>query len=250
MSLDSIATFPASIWDGDSRSRDSDNARRVAPDYHDWARMIREVQAVQKSNRGIDPDTILNSHGTLASVTGLTVEEYGNAAAHKTVLTLVDVEIVVIDGVTHATDAAWGTKALYTFPIGHVRFLGAHQVYPLGKVEAVTGGGVDGASGGFADNADIEIGVGTTARSNATNFQLQTAEDNIVPGQAGVDLTSATSDAIESSQLAAALFFDGTTACVANLNAVTLHGADYGSDPDILKVSGTITMLWTMMGDD
>ena len=250
MALDSIATFPAEIWDGDSRSRDSDDIKRVAPDYWDWARMIREIQAVQKSNRGIDPDTALNSHGTLASVAGLTVEEYGNAAAHKTILTLVDVEVTVIDGVAHATDAAWGVKALYTFPVGHVLFLGAHQTYPLGKLAAVTGGGVDGASGGFADDADIEIGVGTTARANATSFALAAAEDNIVPGQNGVDLTTKTSDAIESSQLATDLFFDGTTACVANLNVVTLHGSDYGSDPDVLKVSGTITIIWTMMGDD
>lgn len=240
------ATYPASIWDGDSANRDSDDGVQAAPDHRDWERMIAEIAAVQESNRGIDPDTTINNHGTLESVTGLSVEEYGNAALHKTVITLDAVELDTTDGSTPATDAAWATQKLYTFPEGHVVVVGAHQVYPLGKIEAVTGGG-----GGLSDTADLEIGVGTTARANASNFQLQTAEDNIVPGQAGVDLTSKTSDAIESSQLAAALFFDGSaSAAAANLNVVTLDNADHGTSADKLKVSGTITILWTMQGND
>jgi hypothetical protein len=243
--LSRAATFPSEIWDGDSANRDSDNNNFAAPDARDWARMIAEVAAVQRSNSGIDPDTTINSHGTLATVTGLTVKEYGNAAVHKTVLTLDEVAITMTDGTTPATDAMWGTKALYTFPVGHVLILGAHQVYPLGLIAATTGGGT-----GLSDTADLEIGVGTTARANAANFALAAAEDNIVPGQAGVDLVAAISDAIESNQLAAVLFFDGTTACVANLNAITLDDADAGTVADILVVSGTITILWTMQGDN
>ena len=240
------ASYPGSVWDGDSNTRDSDNAPRRSPDWQDWSRLVAEVAAVQNSNQGYDPDNALNSRGTLASVTGLTVVERGNAAVHKTILTLDEVDVTMTDGTTPATDAMFGTKALYTFPAGHIVILGAHEVFPLAGLEATTGGGT-----GLSDTADLEVGVGTTARANGTNFALQTAEDNIVPGQTGVDLTAGTSDAIESNQLAAALFFDGSaSAAVANLNAVTLDDADAGTTADVLKVSGTITLLWTMQGDD
>ena len=186
---------------------------------------------------------VVSGYGTLATVAGLTVKEEGNDAFHKTILTLNGVVITTADGTTPATDAHWGTLALYTLPAGHIVFLGAHVVFPLGLIIA--------GAGGISDTADLEIGVGTTARTNGTNFALQATEDNIVPGQVGVDLTGGTSDAIESSQLAAALFYDGsTTAAVVNLNVVTLDDADAGVTADTLTVSGTITLLWTLQGVD
>ena len=243
--LNSHATFPAEIWDGDSGNRDSDDNRQAAPDWRDWNRMLNEIRAVQQSNRGIDPNITLNNHGTLTSKTGLTVQEYGNAALHKTILTLDSMAMASTDGTTPATDAAWGTQKLYTFPQGHVIIFGAHQVFPLGKLIATTGGGT-----GFADAADFEIGVGTAVRANGTNFALQATEKDIVPAS-DCDLTTKASDAIESAQLAAALYKDGSASAItANLNFCTLDDADHGTVADILTVSGTITILWTMQGDD
>jgi len=245
MGLNADATYPASIWDGDSGNRDSDANRQAAPDWRDWNRMINEIRAVQQSNRGIDPDTVINNHGILTSKTGLTVQEYGNAAVHKTILTLDSMAMASTDGSTAGTDAAWGTQELYTFPEGHIIILGAHQVFPLGKLIATTGGGT-----GFSTTADFEIGVGTDVRGQATNFALQAAEKDIVPAS-DCDLTAKTSDAIESAQLAAALFKDGSAGAItANLNFCTLDDADHGTVADILTVSGTITILWTMQGND
>jgi hypothetical protein len=243
--LNSASTYPSAIWDGDSGNRNSDNNNKVAPDHRDWARMIAEIRAVQQSNQGYDPDNILNSVGVVATKTGLSVIERGNAAIHKTILTLDEVEIITTDGTTPATDAHWGTQPLYTFPVGRILFLGSHMVFPLGKIIATVGGG-----GGLSDTADLEIGVGTTARGNASNFALAAAEHNIIPEQTGVDLVAAISDAIESSVSTAVLFFDGTSSCVANLNIITSDDADAGTSADLLKISGTITMLWTMLGDE
>ena len=249
MGLDSQATYPAAIWDGDTRGRNSDDGALRAPDARDWERAIAEIRAIQKSNQGYDPDVTINSYGAVAVVTGLTVVERGNAACHKTILTLNEVEVATLDGVVPATDAAWGTKDLYTFPEGHVVILGSHQIYPLGGLEARDGGGA-----GIKDTAELEIGVGSVARANATDFDLHatTTNDNIVPLVVAAALSGGASGAIESSPGTARAFLDGSGgAIVARLNVITAtDGNDHGPLPDVLKVSGTITIIWTMQGND
>ena len=105
--LDNSPTYPAAIWDGDSGNRDSDDGVQAAPDHRDWGRMIGEMQAVQRSNVGIDPDNVLNSVGTVGTTTGVSAVERGNAAMHKTIITLADVAVAMADGGTPATDAMW-----------------------------------------------------------------------------------------------------------------------------------------------
>jgi len=203
------------------------------------------VDAVELITAGNDPNTT-HDKGTKGAAAGISVVEKGDGAVHKTVITLATVAVTITDGTVPATDAAWGTIPLYTFPQGHIVILGAHEVFPLGGIVAVTGGG-----GGLSDTADLEIGVGTAARANASNFALGATEDDIIPGQAGVDLVAKASDAIESNPLGAALFYDGSAAAVvANLNVCTLDDGDSGVNSDTLNVSGTITIIWTIMGDD
>lgn len=50
------AYFPTSIWDGDSRNRDSDRGNLAAPDYRDWVQLISEMIATQDYiiNQNID----------------------------------------------------------------------------------------------------------------------------------------------------------------------------------------------------
>ena len=242
--LDDVATFPTSVWDGDSGNRDSDNDAQYAPDLRDWARMIAEIAAVQRSNLGVDDNTI-HTVGAVGATAGISIVERGNAAAHKTVITLTDVALATTDGTIPATDAHFATLPLYTFPTGRILFLGAHYVFPVAGIVATVGAG-----GGLSDTADLEVGVGTTARANGTNFELQATEDNIVPGVATVDLVAASSDAIEASNLTATLHFDGTTTNVANLNIVTVDDADAGVLPDLLTLNGTITIVWTLVGDE
>ncbi len=245
MAFDGIATYPDNVWDGDSGNRDSDSGDQKSPDWRDWERMLAEMRAVQQSNSGYDPTT-LNSFGAIGSGDGISLVERGNAAIHKTIITLTDRVIVMTDGTTPATDAMFGTSPLYTFPEGHVVVLGAHVVFPLGKVTAGTGGGA-----GLSDTADLEFGIGTTARANQTNFALAAAERNIIPELVLAQMVGGTTAAIESFQASAALFFDGSaSAAIANANFITSDDADAGTTADTLIVSGTITLLWTMQGDD
>ncbi len=245
MAQDGIATYPTDIWDGDSGNRDSDSGDQKSPDWRDWERMLAEMRAVQQSNSGYDPTT-LNSYGAIGAASGLSVAERGNAAVHKTIITMDELAMTMTDGSTPGTDAMWGTVPLYTFPEGHIVFLGAHLVFPLGSVIATVGSGT-----GLSDTADLEMGVGTTARANQTNFALAAAERNICPENVLTQMAAAASVAIESSPIAAELFFDGSAgAAVANLNFITSDDADAGTTADELSLSGTLTVLWTMMGDD
>jgi len=249
MGLDATATFPTSIWDGDSGNRDSDDNNLKSPDHRDWTRMIAEVAAAQtrvyNNERGVDDDAV-DSVGTVATKTGLSVIEKGNGAIHKTVLTLDSVAMASTDGTTPATDGAWGTQDLYTFPQGQIVILGAHQVYPSGKIIATTGGGT-----GFSSTANIGMGVGSVAAANSTEFGLSTTEEDIIAEQAGIDLVAKISDAIESSINAALVPLDGsTTAITAKLNFRTLADGEHGTVADVLTVSGTITIIWTMLNDN
>ena len=247
--VNSTATYPGAIWDGDTGDRDSDLGILRAPNARDWGRVVNEIAALQRSLQGYDPDRAIDTFGTVASVTGLSVREYGNGAAHKTILTLDEVEVSTLDGTTPATHAAWGTKNLYTFPEGHVLILASHQVYPVGGLEAR-----DGSGAGIKDTAELEIGVGSVARGDANNFDLHTVttNDDIVPLHVAAALTGGASTAIESSPAAAASFIDGSaSAVVAKLNVCSAtDGTDHGPLPDVLKVSGTITIVWTIQGND
>lgn len=239
-------SYPTSVWDGTSENRSANQKKR--PDWRDWNRLVSEVAAAQTrvnaNNVGRDDDT-LDAPGTLATKTGLTVVEKGNGAIHKTVFTFVEMEMISTDGTDAPNDACWGTQLLYTFPIGHINFLGSHAQFPLAALEAVTGGG-----GGFSDTADFGIGVGTVAIAQAVGFGLAGTEEDIV-AEMDVDLTSKTSDAIESAATGTAVTFDGTAgAKTLHLNFGTLDDADHGASADVLKVSGTLTILWSALGDD
>lgn len=243
-----MPSYPTSVWDGDSGNRDSDDGNNRGPDYRDWDRMIAEVAAAQTridgNNAGTDDDAI-DSKGTLETVTGLTVVEKGDGAVHKTVFTFDEVDMPTVDGSTPATDGHWGTLKLYTFPAGHVNVLGAHAVFPSGGLEATTGAGT-----GLSSTADFGIGVGSVAAANSTEFGLSTTEEDMV-AEMDVDLTAKTSDAIESGANGTAAVYDGsTTPSTVNLNMRTLDDADAGTVADVLKVSGTLTVLWSVLGDD
>ncbi len=243
MALDSTATFPTSIWDGDSENRDSDDGTQRAPDHRDWARAIAEVAAAQtrvyNNERGVS-DSAIDSVGTLETVTGLTAVEKGSGAIHKTVISLDEVSCASTDA---AGNGAQTAKKLYTFPEGQIVILGAHMVFPLAGLEAVTGGGT-----GYLTAANLSIGVGSATVVVAVD--LTTTEQNIC-AKGDVNLVSKLSDAIVSGINAALLPLDGsTTAVPVWLNSSTLADGDHGTVADVLKVSGTITIIWTVLGND
>ena len=209
------------------------------------ADIATNVTDISNLHGGVDTDAI-DSKGTLETVSGLAVVEKGNAAVHKTIMTLTAVELASTDGTTPATDGAWGTDKLYTFPEGHVIIHAAHMVSALGGIEAVTGG-----LGGFSDTANIEVGVGTVATAQATAFGLEDGTQENVIDALDVDLTAKTSDAIESTANSTPATYDGSTAASAlHLNFRTLANGDHGINADVLKISGTITVIWSLLGDD
>lgn len=244
-----MGSYPNSVWDGDSKNRDSDKAPYKEPNADDWNRMITEVAATQtrvdSNNAGVDDDT-LDSVGVVTTKTGLSVVEKGNGAVHKTILTFDEVSIATVDGSSPATDGAWFTQNLYTFPVGQVVIWGAHAQFPLGDLEATDGGGA-----GLSDTADFEIGVGTVASANASSFGLGNGTQENIVEALDCDLTSGTSDAIETNVHVTAAIHNGTAgAIVSRLNMRTLDDADHGTVADALIVSGTVTLLWTALGDD
>lgn len=242
-------SYPTSIWDGDSLNRNSNNAPQKAPDWRDWNRMVTEVAATQtrtdNNAKGIDDDTI-DSVGALTSKTGLSVVEKGDGAIHKTIITLASMSMASTDGTTPATDGAWGAQALYTFPTGRIVLLGSHVQFPLAGLVAVTGGGT-----GFSDTADFEIGIGSVAAAQAVSFDLNGGDEEDIIAAMVAALTSKTSDAIETGMGGSVTPIDGTGGSyTAYLNFRTVDDLDHGTTADALLVSGTLTFLWSLLGDD
>jgi hypothetical protein len=176
---------------------------------------------------------------------GATVTELGDGAVHKTIITLDEVAMPVVDGTTPATDGAWGKMLLYTFPVGHIKVLGGHQVFPVGGLVASSAGS------GLTSTSDFEIGVGTVAASNQSSFDLNNGtEENIVP-HATVALTASKTTAVLSAVGSTDATYDGsTTAVIANLNMRTAADTDSGTAASTLTCSGTITIVWTNLGDN
>lgn len=241
-------SYPTEVWDGDSENRDSDLSPQKAPDWRDWSRLVAEVAATQTrvdANDGGRSSDAFHTVGAVATKTGLSIVEHGDGAMHKTVITLDEVEVVTTDGSDSPNDAAWGTQTLYTFPVGRLAIMGAHAQFPVAGLEAVTGGG-----GGLSDTADFGIGVGTVAIAQAVGFGLAGTEEDVC-AEMDADLTSKTSDAIETNAQITAAIHNGTSSAIdIHLNIGTLDDSDHGASADVLKVSGVITILWTMLGDD
>lgn len=242
-----MSSYPTDIWDGTSPNRTANQFK--SPDWRDWNRVISEIAAAQTrvnaNNAGRDDDT-LDAPGTIVSKTGLTLVEKGSGAIHKTVFTFDEMPVVSVPGSTQGTDGDWGTQKLYTFPVGHISYLGSHCQFPVAGLAAVTAGG-----GGFADDADFEIGVGSVASAQATAWGLEDGTQEDIVTALDVDLTSGTSDAIESAATGTVVVFDGTGGAeTLNLNFRCLADADHGGNADVLKISGVLTILWSCLGDD
>ena len=167
---------------------------------------------------------------------GATLAEYGDGVTHKTVLTLTDVAVVLTDA---AAVVAYGGTKVYTFPEGYLYTISAVSDIAVTKSSA----GVD------ADWAG-DFGFGSvTASSNTT---LATTEQNILPttatpaATAGVTTSNGVSTATEHAIL------DGhTTAIDLFLNyLVDDADQDVTTTPCNLILNGTITVLWTSMGDN
>jgi len=237
--------YPTTVWDGTSDNRTID--QRKSPDYRDWNRMSDELIAAQTrvdTNFAIR-STGLSAVGTVTTKDGLTVVEKGDGAIHKTILTMTEMSLISTDGTTPLNDGAWGAQKLYTFPDGHINQLSYHIQFPLAGIAAVTGGGE-----GFADAANIEVGVGLAAAAQATQFDLEDADETVL-GPLDIDLTSKTSNAIETKNHATPVVKDGHGGGVAYyLNFRTRADGDHGTSADVLLFTGVFTIIWSNLGDN
>lgn len=217
-------------WDGTSDARSAGTQR--APDRVDWDECVKQVRLAQDAANGVDSVT-LQSVGAVASVSGLTVAEYGDGALHKTVLTLVAVEVASTDGTTPGTDGAWGTKTLYTFPTGTKILQSAH----MNLDSLADNPGADG----FTATSDFDLGVGSVAVAQASAFSLSGTQSDYA--EATVALTSSTSTGDSNTNTTPA----SHTATPLILNFRTVDDADHGTVAGLLKVSGTIVITWSMV---
>lgn len=162
------------------------------------------------------------------------VKELGDGVIHKTVFTFTDHAIALTD---NAGTVAYGGSKIYDFPEGIIMVLGASTDIALTK-----------SSAGVNDDWDGDFGVGTvTASDNAT---LASTEQNIIPTTATPQATAGATTADGNST--AAVVIDGSaTAADVYLNFL-VDDADHdvtGTACNLI-VNGTMTMVWTSLGDN
>ena len=107
--------------------------------------------------------------GTAAG-TGVTAAEYGDAAVHKTVLTLASLAVAITDA---TTAGGHGAQKVYDFPQGLIEIVGA-------TMDLTTAAG----AGGIADTAALVASLGT-ATVGTDNATLASTEADILPSTAG-----------------------------------------------------------------
>ena len=160
----------------------------------------------------------------------LVVDESGGAI--RTVLKLDKLVITMTDA---TTAGCHGSIKLYDFPACNLLFLGATCDM------TVTAG-----TGGIADTAAVVAAIGTAAVSTA-DATLTTTEADLIPSTAAT-LTAGAGAAKGKTLTAGVVVFDGTsTAKDAYLNFAVPDAGSTGNDT--LIVSGTITLVWSNLGD-
>jgi hypothetical protein len=172
------------------------------------------------------------SSSALAGVAnaGAVVDE--SVGTIRTTLKLSNQVITMTDA---TTAGCHGSIKLYDFPACNLLFLGATCDL------TVTAG-----AGGIADTAAVVASIGTAAVSTA-DATLTTTEADLIPSTAAT-LTAGAGAAKGKTLTAGVVVFDGTTTAKdAYLNFAVPDAGSTGNDT--LIVSGTITLVWSNLGD-
>lgn len=190
-----------------------------------------DLNRIRKLNLMVNSLNGVGVAGAAAS-TSVAVSESG-AGAMKTVLTLSNVSITMTDATTAGSH---GSLKLYDFPQCNLLFLG-------GTTNLTITAGV----GGITDTAAVVGSVGTTT-VGTDNATLTTTEADLIPSTAST-LTGGVGATKGKTVTAGVVVFDGTaTAKDAWLN-FAVPDADSTAN-DTLVVSGTITLVWSNLGDN
>lgn len=238
-------SFPNSIWDGSSRERDSKNAPNRAPNWKDWIRIIKELSATQLRvlRNSADIDAIRGNSGTSPVVDGLIYIEEGDVALHKTIIKFDGYQLVTTDGSTPATDGAWGTQLLYTFPLGQLRITDVHIFFKKNKLKAIIGDGI-----GLSNTANFGLSIGTVTATNNSKFGLSDKEENILT-EVDVNFIDGKNDIIITKSTSIGSIHNGSnTQVIAYLNLRTFSNVDHGIAADLLSMQGEISIYWKILG--
>ncbi len=183
-----------------------------------------------------------SSGGVAETITGMTVVEWGNEAMKKTKFTFAQAggaTYAAADAFAVADATAMGGRKIYTFPEGRILVLGATGSLSLG---------VKTAASTINDAAAVNYSMGTAAPTEAA---LTTANSvDLLPKSGNVTMgTNPAYSTAVAVQLAASAHFDGTSAAkTANLN----FGLGVNTEIDAnaaIGVTGSITIVWTLLGD-
>jgi hypothetical protein len=177
-----------------------------------------------------DPRTSVGVGAVAGS--GVALVENGNGAVHKTVFTLTAVSVTVTD--TGGANGAQGNIKIYDFPEGII----------------VRGGCVANATtlagaGGIADGAAVVLALGSVA-AGVGDATLTTTEADFVPSFAGT--LTAGAGAFTEDGPPSVTNLDGHTTAVDLILNVAVPDADVSAS-DTLAVTGTVTCVWSNVGD-
>lgn len=167
---------------------------------------------------------------------GILVEEFGNGAFHKTVLTLKNVPITV----GNTTGVSFGGVEIYAFPQGRLIVLGSVlKDISIGLDNPGNVTPIDSADGG-------DISLGTTVPSDGT---LSGTDVDLCPSTSIDPLSDGISNDFATLSAAATAFAGQATPVKCYLNML-IDDADVGNGAeDVLEVSGTVILTWVNVSE-
>lgn len=223
-------SFPNAEWDGTTGNKwRTTRHQDVDPSHEDWDRISAEMIAVQ--NHLLNPVAAEETGSVDEAVTGVTAA-HAVPELHRTVLTLENVEVPWVDtGIT----GGYGHLKLFNFPAGTLEFLGGALNLTL-----------QAGDGGIADNAALEIGVGSSPTNNvggnlpdACYNAVGRELTNLVGGEKTISGTRFDDETHR-------VPMDGATPVALWLNFTSENAGSSGNDT--LTVNGTITVTWINYG--
>lgn len=177
---------------------------------------------------GLGPDTSTANTGTVATLTGLTGAEYGNATNHKTVLTFDEAAVGAPLG---AASLGFGTL-IYTLPAGAC-------IVRASKFNLALQGT------GTVDADTPDVGLGTVVASGAVATLDGTATfENIHTGQTFNDCNGTAE--VKTSLATASPF--SLVIETSGAHTIYLNIADGWAGADTLTATGTVTIEWDFIG--
>lgn len=164
--------------------------------------------------------------------------EYGDAAMHRTVLTLTDFPV---DITSVTTGNGVGGAIIYQMAQGYIRLRGATAKLSLRIATADQADFTDATPEG-------DLGIGTVAPANADALGTDATDDDICTATAFT--CSSYADTSINLPPEADLAKDGTSSAIAVYLNALVDAADIDDDVTTqILISGTVTLLWQNLGD-